>query len=96
MAFEDTGRVTAILERAGLRDVRGTRHEVALLHPRGAAFIAEMSATIGPATRILADNNATPQDRQALSDEVTRRFAAYESGDGLAIPATVTLYSATA
>ncbi len=94
LAFQDPARVTELLKQAGLKHVR-CLSEVIDVAPAGSlADIAAFATRLGPAARIMAQFSATEADVKAIEAEVGKAFAAYQTDQGLRIPARVLFYLA--
>jgi SAM-dependent methyltransferase len=94
MAFQNAARVTALMEKAGLTDVR-CQPEMVELTPEGdPADIITFAARIGPASRIVAEFSGTEADIKAIEAEVGKALAIYQTDKGMRIPARILLYSA--
>lgn len=93
-AFEDRDRVTAILRTAGLRDVKASSHSILLTPPGDAGDFADQQAVIGPISGIIAHFNGTDTDRAAIRAAIIEGCAAFQTPDGLRIPADINLFEA--
>lgn len=94
LAFQDPERVTALMEKAGLTDVRCQPEMVDLTPDGDAADIIAFAARIGPAARIVAEFSGTEADTKAIEAEVGKAFAIYQTDQGMRFPTGILLYSA--
>ena len=94
MAFRDVGRVTGILQDAGLDEARAERREVDLHHPGGVEAVVTLLTAIGSIPRLMRDKCGTAADMDAIRDGLRAAFAGYASADGVRVPAVINLYTA--
>jgi len=92
-AFKDIERVTGILSRAGWSDVAGTPVEVDLIPPQDVQDAADFAATLGPASRTLAEKGGTDEDRRAITKAIATALEGYRSDAGIAVPARLVIYT---
>ncbi len=92
-AFEDADRVTRLLGAAGL-NVTVTPVDLHLGALASLDDLAEQSCHIGPASGIMREFNATAADRNAIRDGIAQAFSAYDTGDGVRVPARINLITA--
>lgn len=92
LRFADVKRVEKMLVEAGFQDVSGDAFKVDLHHPGGLDAVRRVAARIGPVARHLRDKGGTDADREAIVEDVVERFRRYETGDGVRIPAKITLF----
>lgn len=93
-AFRDVARVTQILSEAGFNEIKA---EVASLHltpPGTPAEVARMATSVGPAARTVDYFQGNAADSAAIADHVQAAFAAYETADGLRVPAEINYFQA--
>jgi len=95
-AFRDPARVTALLERGGLREPAGETCDILLHHPGGAAALAGLAIEVGPASRLLRLRGGSGADRAALERDIEAAFGSFALADRIAIPARVIVYRARA
>jgi SAM-dependent methyltransferase len=95
-AFEDIARVSALMVRAGLRDVQADEVGIHLTPTGTASDAAAISSSVGPAVRILKERGGTPDDARAIEGVVAASFAAFDGPQGMRIPATINLFAAIA
>lgn len=93
-AFEDTGRVTRMIEAAGLVDITARTEDVFLTPSGDLSALAALCCQIGPADAALQFHNGTSEDRTALHAAIMTRFSIYDGTEGLRIPAAINLYQA--
>lgn len=94
MAFQDTGRVTAMMEQAGLHHVECHTEKVDLTPKGRFEDVVSFATRVGPASRIMAEFSATEADTAAIEAEVAKGFAAFNTEQGLRIPCGVHFYTA--
>jgi SAM-dependent methyltransferase len=93
-AFEDRDRVRRDLGAAGLRDLSVEKQDV-LLAPSGTLEeFATLLQQIGPAAGAAAAMEASEAQQGAIAEELHRRFAQFETPDGLRVPASINLITA--
>ncbi|ASM72401.1 MULTISPECIES: class I SAM-dependent methyltransferase [Roseobacteraceae] len=92
-AFEDAGRVTRLLGAAGL-DVTVTPVDLRLGALDTLDALAEQSCHIGPASGIMREFNATDADCKAIHKGIAQAFTAFDSPDGVRVPARINLITA--
>lgn len=93
MAFADADRVLGILEAAGFAEPKVQTKAMELTHPDREAVIWHASE-IGPAKRILLENDASEKDHAAMRTMLVSGFSKYFRGDGIAVPALLHFFSA--
>ncbi|MEP1353050.1 MAG: methyltransferase domain-containing protein [Tateyamaria sp.] len=93
-AFEDTNRVTAILETAGLVSIQATTTDLHLTPAGDLRDVGDLCCSIGPADSALRYHEGSSEDRKALSEAIALRFARFETPDGVRIPAAINLFQA--
>jgi SAM-dependent methyltransferase len=94
MAFQDPDRVCAILEQAGLTQVRCITESITLTPPGTAEQVMTFATEVGPAARIIAEHAASAADIKAIEAEVIAGFAPFQTDQGLRLPVDVHLYGA--
>lgn len=92
MAFRDAGRVLKILEAAGFADARAEPVVTELHHPGGVLAAAALSTQIGPISRIIREKGGTDADRDAIGEKLATAFEAYQTPDGIRVPAGITIF----
>lgn len=95
-AFQDTGRVAALMAQAGLSDIRAEPVDVVLTPPGGAPGAARAASRVGPAARIMKAHSGTAADADAIETAVTEAFRAFETAGAVRVPAVVNLFSCRA
>ncbi|MEO9573686.1 MAG: class I SAM-dependent methyltransferase [Tateyamaria sp.] len=93
-AFEDTDRVTSILETAGLVSIEVSTVDLHLTPVGDLRDVGDLCCSIGPADSALRYHEGTSENRKALSDAIALRFAPFETHDGVRIPAVINLFQA--
>lgn len=93
-AFEQIPRVTAMMEAAGLSDIRARNIDLSLTPAGTLRNAADLCCRIGPADRALQFFDADDRQRRALADAIAQRFAVYDGAQGLRIPASINVYEA--
>ncbi|MDF1670765.1 MAG: class I SAM-dependent methyltransferase [Roseovarius sp.] len=94
MAFKDITRITGILRDAGWAQAKGENVEVDLIPPQTLEAATEMAITIGPATRLIGEKNASDADIAEIKAACKAAFAQYQTEAGLRIPGRVIVYTA--
>lgn len=92
-AFEDADRVTRLLGAGGL-DVTVMPVDLHLGALDTLEALADQSCHIGPAVGIMRDFNATDADRTAIRDGIALAFSAYDTDNGVRVPARINLITA--
>ncbi|TGD61964.1 class I SAM-dependent methyltransferase [Tabrizicola sp. WMC-M-20] len=96
LAFANADRTLALLAAAGWEGASADPHLV-FLETRGTAAEAAASfASIGPAARIIDAKGATAAQTAAIMADIAEGLSQFETPDGLRVPVTMTLLSATA
>lgn len=93
-AFEYPNRIIPQLEAAGLSDVRCTTHTIGLTSKGSAQDAADLCCMIGPADSAIRHFEASSEQQRALRDDIADRFAAFQTTQGLRIPASIHIYQA--
>lgn len=96
LAFRDLDRVSDILRRAGFAGIAADEEAVDLVFPGSVRQVAELAGNLGPASRIIAEKDGTPEDRAAITDAIAERIAGYAQGEGVGIPARLNFFDAVA
>ncbi|WP_375691514.1 SAM-dependent methyltransferase [Pseudooceanicola sp. LIPI14-2-Ac024] len=96
LAFRDPARVTAILDAAGFTAVTATPTDTHLPVAAGLDAAVALARHIGPGARVMRLMQGTEADLEAILADIRTRFAAYDTPQGLQIPARVNLVTATA
>lgn len=96
MAFADQAHVAKILRYAGWKDL--AVEAVALeLTPKGTlSDVADFATHLGPASRIIKDAGGSATETKAIEEKVTAGLAAFDTGQGLRVPAQLNLVKARA
>jgi ubiquinone/menaquinone biosynthesis C-methylase UbiE len=94
LAFSDPDYLRRILETAGFADV-GMEKRPFQVHGESASGMAEHSAVMGPAGRLLDEKKADEATRREIIAETASAYAPYANDDGeLRLPGTVLLATA--
>jgi SAM-dependent methyltransferase len=94
LAFQNPVRVTGLMEKAGLTDVRCLSEMVDVTPAGSVAELAAFATRIGPATRMMAHFSATEADIAAIEAEIGKALAAYLTDQGIRIPSRILFYLA--
>ena len=89
MGLADRDYAMDVFAKAGLKDVTITPVALDLTPPGTAQWMGEFSLVLGPASRIFAELAGTKEDAAAIVAGVEDRFRAYETADGLRVPAVL-------
>lgn len=95
MGFQNAGRVTGLMQAAGLGEVRCDVVEVLMTPIGNADEVARQCLRVGPAARLMTLFEGTPSDATAVEQDITARLAPMRKEDGLRIPARINLFHAT-
>ncbi len=93
-AFADLGWVVGLIEAGGFAGVTGEVVDIRLHIDGDARQAAHLATTIGPVARIMNEYKGTEADRVAIADVVEDGFRAFETADGVRIPALLTRFIA--
>ncbi len=93
-AFQDIERVTKLMEKAGLKGVRGEMEIVQLTPHVNAGKAAKTAIRIGPAVRIMREFSGTEADAAAIEAAIAEGFSKFETGKGISVPATINFFAA--
>ncbi|MEO0401123.1 MAG: class I SAM-dependent methyltransferase [Pseudomonadota bacterium] len=93
-AFENTARVTQMMQTAGLADVTAKTVSIGLTPMGGLLRFSDMCCHIGPADSALRYHEGSANDRAALASAISTRFAKFDGPEGLRIPASINLFQA--
>jgi SAM-dependent methyltransferase len=95
MAFADTGRVTALLQAAGLQGIEPRKVAITLRPPGGLEGVMSLVQHLGPIPRLLRERQPAPEKVEALMAGVRTRLAEWQTPAGeMAMPAQVIVYTA--
>lgn len=95
-AFRDPQRVKDILSAAGWSDFFCDTTNVHLTPEGAAAEVADVLSQIGPAEAALTYHNAGPDTRTALISALTNALSAFQTPQGIRIPAEINYVMARA
>ncbi|WP_170557230.1 class I SAM-dependent methyltransferase [Ruegeria atlantica] len=94
MAFHDRERVTGLLERAGLSDIRVEAVDL-MLHFEGSLLdCAALCTRVGPAARVITHFDGKPEDVAAIQHAVADAFLPFATEGSVHIPAEINLFQA--
>ena len=94
LAFQDAGRVTAMMAAAGLRNTRCLSETVDLTPEGSLDDVVAFAARVGPAARIMAERSGNDADGSVIEATVKTAFAAFNTDQGLRIPCAIQFYCA--
>lgn len=94
LAFQDRGRVAALMAEAGLAWVSAEEITVELAPPGSVEEVARLATLVGPAARILRERGGSEDDARAIEAAVARAIQPFAGPGGLRIPATLNSFSA--
>jgi SAM-dependent methyltransferase len=95
LAFSDRDYVLAILRAAGFDDIEIELTEAWLPGAPSAREEAELVSHIGPLARLIRARQPDETTRRALVDRVSERFEVFATADGVRMPASLYLVTAT-
>ncbi|MDU8945669.1 class I SAM-dependent methyltransferase [Ovoidimarina sediminis] len=93
-AFADPVPVAERLRGAGFAEVEAGFLDIHLRIDGGAREAAVLATMVGPISRIMAEHDGTEEDRAAIVADVAERFRAFETADGVRVPARLTRFTA--
>jgi SAM-dependent methyltransferase len=91
MAFADRDYVRDLLERAGWQDISVTKVQVELTPMGGPEEAAALACRVGMAARVLQAKGGSEADARAVEAATAEALAAYDTPEGIAIPAMLNL-----
>lgn len=94
-AFQDLGRITALLRIAGLEQAHGQAAPFVLAPPGTARDAARIAMRVGPAARLLHARPSRPAEMQEIETAITRAFEPFERDGQVLIPAEINLFTCT-
>lgn len=89
MGLADRAHTADVFAKAGLSDVSITPVAMDLTPPGTAEWMGEFALTLGPASRIFADKDGNDDDAKAIVGAISEAYRAFETDDGLRIPAVL-------
>jgi SAM-dependent methyltransferase len=92
-AFRDPDRITSVLTAAGLSPQIDVREEL-LICPQGPQALARIMCQIGPAHSALLYHKADIAAQTVLMEALVDALCAYQTEDGIAIPAQINYVTA--
>jgi SAM-dependent methyltransferase len=96
LALSEPEYIDEILTAAGFAEIRIDRADTFLPGAASAREEAELAAQVGLLARLLRERGADEATRQDLIGELTKRLGTYLTADGVRLPATLHLVTATA
>jgi SAM-dependent methyltransferase len=96
MALSERDYVGEILNAAGFGTIEIARTETWLPGAPSAREEAELMSVVGPLARLIRERGADAAARQAVVADLTDRLAPHLTADGIRLPATLHLVTATA
>jgi len=93
-AFRDVERVTDILARAGFSEIACEVADVKLTPPGTVAEVANMASSVGPAARTVEFFQGSEADAAAIARRVATAFGAFETAEGVQVPAEINFFRA--
>lgn len=96
LAFHDRDRVTGLMSNAGLIEVQVEPVPLSLSGPQTVEEAALLCTRVGPAARVIAHFDGTDEDVKAIVDAVAKAFSAYQTPEGVQVPAVINLLQARA
>ncbi|MEW2916302.1 class I SAM-dependent methyltransferase [Ruegeria sp. ANG10] len=94
LAFHDRERVSGLLDRAGLTDIRVEQVPVSLRIRGTIEDCATLSTRIGPAARLIAYFEGDAEDVLVIQQGITKAFQQYALENTVEIPALINLFQA--
>ncbi len=94
LAFHDRDRVSDLMSRAGLNDIRINPVPLKLTGPATVEEAATLCTRVGPAARVINHFGGTQKDVDAIIRAVAEEFQAYQTQDGVRVPAVINLLQA--
>ncbi|SDW39436.1 Ubiquinone/menaquinone biosynthesis C-methylase UbiE [Ruegeria halocynthiae] len=96
LAFHDRDRVSDLMSRAGLADIKVKAIPLTLAAPSSAKEAATLCTRVGPAARVIAHFEGEQGDVDAIINAVADEFEAYRTPEGVRVPAVINLLQARA
>jgi SAM-dependent methyltransferase len=96
LALSEQDYIDEILNGAGLVEIRIDRADTLLPGADDAREEAELASHVGFLARLLKEHGADDATRRLLVDELADRLTPYLTADGVRLPATIHLVTATA
>ncbi len=94
LAFSEQDYVLGILQQAGWRDCKIAVEEIPLSAKISLEDVAWLSASMGPATRIVMAHDGGQEDVMAIAKQLEVEFRPFMSAAGFSIPATFNVITA--
>ncbi len=93
-AFQDTGRVIALLRAAGLGSVAAEAAEIMLTPPGTVAEAARFAGRFGPAAGIVRERGGTDADMEAIEAAIALELTFFETSGRVVLPGSFNVYRA--
>lgn len=93
MAFADADRILAFFAEAGL-SAEVDKVDLHLTPAGGVTGAAAISTQVGAVSRFMANADGTPEDLQAIEAAIAEAYAAFDTEDGVRVPARIHLFQA--
>ncbi|OYV55174.1 MAG: hypothetical protein B7Z71_13290, partial [Acidocella sp. 21-58-7] len=94
MAFADPTYVHGIMADAGFTNIAITPHHVPIIG-NDIETESQIACSLGPASALLDEKQANPATRMRLREEISSAFTQFDQADGLKLPATIFVITAT-
>lgn len=96
MAFADQSYVRDILTAAGWQDISISEINLTLTPKGSVRDVAAFATQLGPASRIIKDLGGSAAQADQIEDLVAAQMAAFDTPEGVRVPATLNLVRARA
>ncbi len=93
-AFRSPEKVTGILSSAGFAEVEAETVTLYLTPSGNTEDAAWLATSVGPAVRTIAHFQGSDADAAAIANRIAREFDAFETPQGIRIPADLVFYHA--
>jgi len=94
MAFAETSYVTEILSGAGFQDIEIETETCDLIGASSLSDTAAFALNVGPASRLIKQNDPSPATIAAISAEIEAELAPYHGANGVRVPARLNFVQA--
>ncbi|CUH48506.1 class I SAM-dependent methyltransferase [Ruegeria atlantica] len=94
LAFHDRERVTGLLEKAGLSNIRADSVDLTLDFQGSLLDCAALCTRVGPAARVITHFDGKPDDVTAIQHAVAEAFHPFAKNGAVHIPADINLFQA--
>jgi SAM-dependent methyltransferase len=92
-AFQDCDRVTDLMAKAGVSNIKARPIDIVLAPPGGVAGAARAASKVGPAARIIKAFEGTEADEAAVESAVMVSLEDFDEGGTVRVPAVVNLFT---